>query len=137
MSRSFVRIRRACLAVGAIALLTGSAWAGFKSRWPVRIDTTTSTATGSLASARSSRNSIEMIGCEVRAWVYNGGQYMASCRAQDDTGASAACWSSNPVIVNALSSLNGDGILQFTWDSAGECVDLAVTNISWADAKVP
>lgn len=137
MNHSRNWLSRIGLSIGAIAVLATPASAGYKSKWPVSISLGSSTVTGSLATARAARGSLDMIGCEVRAQVINGGQYTVSCRATDSAGSSVACWSTNPIFVNALAGMNGDAILQFTWDASGQCADLSVTNISWADVKTP
>jgi hypothetical protein len=137
MNQSRKWLSRIVLSAGAVAVLSTPASAGYKSKWPVSINFGTSTVTGSLATARAAKGNSDMIGCEVRAQVINGGQYAVSCRATDSAGASVACWSTNPIFVSVLGGMNGDAILQFTWDSSGQCADLSVTNISWADVKVP
>ena len=137
MSRSLVPLRRAAVFAGLALLICGPARGGYKDKWPLTINLGTSTVQGSLASVRGSPDAKALLGCEVSGLAGAYGGFAVSCWAYDAAGVFAGCWSNDPVMAGALSSLNGDSLLRFSFDAQGKCTYLTATNLSWAEPKVP
>ncbi|NMO23325.1 hypothetical protein HPC49_50480 [Pyxidicoccus fallax] len=118
------------LKVGAVgALLAGTAaWAGYTATYYVTVNTTTRTAFGSLANARASADTQQLISCSVHA--FNSGSSGVTCEAQDANGVNAYCTSSAAAMVNAVASISGDAYLLFKYDTNGTCTYLYVSNAS-------
>jgi hypothetical protein len=137
MNQPHLRTRYAFLVVGVAGLLAGPAWAGAKSRWPLKIDLASSTVQGSLATVRASRDTTSLLACEVNGISGAYGGNSVNCWAQDAAGVFASCTSNDPVMITAMSSLNNDSLIRFSWDAAGKCTYLTITNVSWGEPKVP
>ena len=132
------RIGLRLLTIGLMAGLTGFAWAGAKSKWPLTINLANGTATGSMATVRASKSATEQLGCAVRAMAINAGDTIVSCWAVDAAGVNVACSAmNNSVMVSAVAAINPDSIISFAWDKKGTCVDIEIMNVSWAEPKVP
>ncbi|KFA90647.1 hypothetical protein [Archangium violaceum] len=121
----------------ATALLGMTAWAGLKYTRTVSVtlgSNGSGSASGSLADARNSPDSVQYIGCET--YVY-GGSPEVLCWAQASNGVFGSCYSSNPAIVAALQSIKGDSELGFNWNSSSECTFVSVANHSYLAPKNP
>ncbi|MCY1019253.1 hypothetical protein [Pyxidicoccus sp. MSG2] len=118
------------MTVGLVGtLLAGTAaWAGVKTVYNVGINTSTRVAYGSMGTARGSADANQYIGCAVLG--FSSGSSSVTCLAQDASGVSAYCTSSNPAIVTAATSQSGDAYLYFTYDASGACTYLYVSNLS-------
>ena len=133
--------RTARTAVTTMALLvvvstvSNDTWAGFQYTHLVTIDTTAQAAAGSIADARSSADNVQYIGCEV--YASNPGGSTMYCSAKDSTGGYVNCTSSDPDLVNAARSVNGDSDILFFWDSNAACTSLYVQNYSVYSPKQP
>ncbi len=113
--------------VGAL-LASAAAWAGYTSTYYVNINAATRTVSGSLANARSSADTNQLISCSVRG--YNTGSSSVFCEAQDANGVNVYCMSSSPALVSAATGISGDSYILFKYDNSGTCTYLYVSNAS-------
>jgi hypothetical protein len=116
------------LALAGVSLLASTTWAGQKKAEVVIINAAARYAQGSLATARSSVDVIQSIGCTIRE---NG---IVTCSARNGANtASLNCTANDPGYRAAVQSLNGDSKIYFSADAAGSCTSLIVENSSvWA-----
>jgi hypothetical protein len=113
-----------------VALLTTSAWAGSKSWDQVSISGTF--AAGSVGYARNSSDSKQYIGCDLYATQ---GGLLGECFAMDSAGKSIWCYSYDKNIVQAIGSVNGDSLVQFSVNSDTTCSYVYIRNISFYAPK--
>jgi hypothetical protein len=116
-------------AVLGLALVSNSipAWAGLVGLTEVGIGYYGSTpfaAAGSMAGARYSADSVQLIGCG----VYGSGQFV-HCNAKDQTGRSVSCMSSDPRLMDAVKAITDSSLIYFEFQG-GICTTLNVTNES-------
>lgn len=116
------------LALAGFSLLASTTWAGQKKAEPVIINTNSRYAQGSLASARSSADVVQSIGCTIRE------SGVVTCSARNGANTAALnCTANDPGYRAAVQSLNGDSRIYFSADAAGSCTSLIVENSSvWA-----
>ncbi|MFP2906391.1 hypothetical protein ACLESD_15270 [Pyxidicoccus sp. 3LFB2] len=111
------------------ALLAGTAaWAGLKSTHYVTINTSAREAFGSYADARGSGDRTQAIGCSIHG--FSRGSSTVICQAQDASGFSVYCLSSDPALVTAATSQSDAAYIRFTYDDNGACTYLYVGNSS-------
>ncbi|MFY0572752.1 hypothetical protein ACN28E_54225 [Archangium lansingense] len=124
--------------VAVTALLGMTAWAGYKNSHTVSVTIGSNgsggAASGSLASARNSSDTVQYIGCETHA--YGGGSEIM-CFARASNGTFGSCYSSNPVIVAIVQSIKGDSEIEIQWNSGSECTFVSVGNHSHLAPKNP
>lgn len=127
----------ALLAVGAAA---GAALAGTKTTANVTIDTGLRVASGSMGSARANAaDAGQYIGCWT-AYTASTNVLAGGCKAKQ--GATAVSCTFPNVIAGPSSFamgvhvMNPDSHLKFTWNAAGECTLLKVSNYSYNKTKV-
>lgn len=97
------------------------------------VSITTTSASGSLGSARASADMLQYIGC----YVYGNEAYnfrSVTCYARNEKGVTATCYTDNPAIVDVASSLNGDSYLRFVF-SGSRCITIRVDNMSYEAPK--
>jgi len=103
-------------------LLGKEATAGLKGSFPVHAGPTE--ASGSMGSARNSTNSVEYIECDVQNYPASGG--IVYCSAKNASGTTAACVSTDDVLVAAARGLSSDAWLLFQINSSGDCTLIEV-----------
>jgi hypothetical protein len=74
---------------------------------------------GSMGGARNSSDNNQDLGCNVTATSV-GAPYVY-CLGRDVSGNLGNCSSSAASMVQAVSALNSDSYLHFTWDASGQC----------------
>jgi hypothetical protein len=91
-------------------------------------------AWGNLADARNSSDSVQMMFCSLTSTT---GAPQVWCYAVNKASVVGMCVSSNWNHISVLYSMTGDAIVQFHWDSAGNCNYLAVEHSSYTSPKLP
>jgi hypothetical protein len=118
------------LGLVAVASLVGvKAFAGYRWGSPVIIDTTNRSAQGTMGTVRASSDSVQSIGCAVRASAGNPNATV-NCYATDAAGNSVQCFASDPIFAQAASAMTDDSHLVFKWNGSGTCTYLSVENYS-------
>jgi hypothetical protein len=117
----------------AAALVLVPAHAGYRAGAPVFIGSFS--ATGTVATVRSSADNVAEIGCGASG--YAGGSYSASCWAWPATGSPKFCYTSSPTLANVALSVAGDSDVWFSWDASGNCTQVYVRNSSAYAPKAP
>ncbi|WP_309891513.1 hypothetical protein [Archangium sp.] len=116
-------------------LVGTTALAGYKYVAEVTVDLVNRKASGSLADARASADTLQYIGC--RTDTSASANVSIYCAAQDAKGVKAQCYSSAQNFVQMMSSLRSDSILIFTWDANNTCTSMNVENWSSNSPKQP
>jgi hypothetical protein len=93
------------------------------------------TAYGTLGGTRNSANLVERISCFVSR-IENGSTRTTSitCAARDLTR-SVTCTSSSETVALGLNGAMNDGLIEFTWDSAGKCTNILAYESSSLERK--
>ncbi|MBN9688491.1 MULTISPECIES: hypothetical protein [unclassified Corallococcus] len=115
-----------CVAMG----LSTASFAGEKFSYPVAVDTTNQTFSGSMGTARNSTDTLQILSC-----FYS--TSFVSCFAQDDSGVSASCLSTDAELVATVRALGSDSYLQVNYDNAGTCTSIIVGAGSYFEPKQP
>lgn len=113
-----------------LALLANSVptWAGQKISTEVRVSNTA--ASGSMTSARYSKDDLQKIGCSGGVNPIFEGSF-ASCFATDKVEHTLACVTTNPNMVQAVSAITDSSFLGFTTaNGSGQCLSIDVNNLS-------
>ncbi len=113
----------------ALLAQTAPTWAGAKiplNAYEVFVNT--NYAQGSMIAARYSADTKQYIGC----WSAGNPDYAnAGCYAVDRAGATVSCWTENPKLVAAVSSITDSSLLTFTTlYGSSECSDIQVDSSS-------
>jgi hypothetical protein len=129
------KTRSALLGLALVSVLAGTvAYAGFKTHWPVYIDSTWHNAYGTLGSTRNTADLDSYITCTV--YTYKSGPTVYTYCVAQSAGAYGSCWSSQPHIAQVATSVSGDSFISFYWDAAtNECTYLEVANSSSYEPK--
>ncbi|HEY5928054.1 MAG TPA: hypothetical protein VIV11_40485 [Kofleriaceae bacterium] len=85
---------------------------------------------GSLGGARNSGDTTQYIGCYVYGNEASNFKSMY-CSARDVSGTHLNCYSDAPAVVDIAGRLNSDSFLQFTVNTAGDCMSIRVDNYSY------
>lgn len=93
--------------------------AGAVVSFPVQIDFEAMFAAGNMATARLSDNDIEVIGCGSRS--DSSGFVWGFCQARDSSDAFVQCFTTDPVLVDAIRAHADFSFILFAWNEAGEC----------------
>jgi hypothetical protein len=117
----------------AVGLAAAWAHAGYKVVSDVVVSTDGSYAYGAMGSARASNGNFQRIGCSTYATT---GSTTVICSARNAVGTSVQCRSSNSRHVAAVQSCNGDSFVDFSWDAAGNCIEIAILNQSYYTPKM-
>jgi hypothetical protein len=116
----------ACLALVALTLTATIAHAGAKRAYPVAITKNadgSGTASGSVASARSSADANQEVYCSL-------GTNTGACVLKDATGKSLACSTADSAMVEIIRHFGSDSFLQISVNTAGTCTSVRVSNMS-------
>lgn len=111
----------ACFAIAANSV----AYAGAVN--PSIVVVNTGQAYGTLAAARSSSDTLEYIGCQTVATTTG---LQLSCSAQNSSGVSTYCNSTNQYMVNMAMGISQASYVSFQWDSSHNCTSVVVSNSS-------
>jgi hypothetical protein len=80
-------------------------------------------ATGDMATARYSKNTVEFLGCGVRH-IYTVDGTAGSfgfCEARTADSVTGVCFTEDPFLIEALASISDYSFVTFTWNAAGTC----------------
>jgi hypothetical protein len=128
MNRKFL-----LLTGGGVLLVASAAHAGFSH--PIKTVTISgNAASGILRDVRFSANSVESIGCDLQAGA-DGNPIWAICMAKNAAGVQRSCQlpeidARDNAIATALAGLNAASHLAFSWNAAGVCTTVTVSNNS-------
>jgi hypothetical protein len=120
-----------------IAATSFAAYAGAKYNWPVFINKNadgSGNAGGTLGATRNSGDSGRTLGCYYD--TYASGWKSAYCYA-NDTRQFATCGTTDSVLLDTISKLQGDAYLWFEFDSQGQCTGVEIGSQSFAPPKAP
>lgn len=110
-------------------ILGGStAWAGAHWGTEVTIDLANRRAEGTMANVRASNDSVQTIGCVVRATAGSPSQVV--CYATDSSGRSVQCNTQEAGFVQAAGGMTSNSNLIFKWSASGACTYLSIENYS-------
>ena len=80
-------------------------------------------ATGEMAAARYSKNTVEFLGCGVRnIYTVDGSAVrFGFCQAMTADSVNGICSTEDPFLIEALASISDYSFITFTWNAAGFC----------------
>jgi hypothetical protein len=113
-----------------VTLAATTLFAGAKYSYDVTVDTSNRYAQGSVGSARASNDSYQLIGCYSLAYTDS---VSGICAAADRWGTYAMCTvpaSAASYMIPAITSVGPQSYVSFSWDSAGFCTVVLVSNYS-------
>lgn len=121
-------------AAAAAATYVCTATAGLKSSFPVTINTSARTASGSAGSARNSADGNQYIYCTLIGTT----SITATCFAHDSTtNPAVSCSSTNANIVGAVKAVASDSLISLAWDTQNHCTQVQVVSGSYLEPKQP
>jgi hypothetical protein len=126
------------LTVTATLLASLAAYAGIKGDVPVSVikhSDGTAFMSGSLGSTRNSSSPRAQMGCYVSAFAGSTTR-IATCFGDDGTSV-LSCSTADPAMVDTISSMSGDSLLDIEIDANGTCTVFTVQNESWIAPKLP
>ena len=106
------------------ALYAAQGMAGATNEAPVIVDLDQQSAQGAQTSARFADNEIALIGCgaTVSSDGINPAFKFGFCQATDADGVEVTCFTQDPELVDAISSIANYGFISFDWNENDECV---------------
>jgi hypothetical protein len=115
--------------IGVLALGASLAMAGLVIESPVQVTLNpngSGSASGSMSSARFSKNVVEYIGCGIRRFDDGlGGVFtFGFCQASTATEVLGFCESENPTLLASIGDQDDFSFIAFSWDATGECVSI-------------
>ena len=115
--------------IGVLALGASVAMAGLINESPVLVTLNPSgsgSASGSMSSARFSKNDVEYIGCGIRRFDdgLGGVVTFGFCQASTATEVLGFCESENPTLLASIGDQDDFSFITFAWDATGECVSI-------------
>jgi hypothetical protein len=115
----------------AIALLAaaGTAMAGFGyGSYDNVVNVAGRAAAGGVTLSRRTADSVQYISCGLAKSV--GNAESGNCYARDKNYASGFCTTQDPQMLDTLRSINASSYIFFSWNDAGVCQFITVTNSS-------
>ncbi len=124
---------RYLLSIAALTLLAGVASAGLVQPAAVMIDLDNMAAQGDQATARISKNDVELIGCGIRVFDDGmGGTFsFGFCQATDSEGVEAFCSTQNANLLDAMDATSAYAFVTFGWNEFGECTRIGFSTQSF------
>jgi hypothetical protein len=134
MNRKVISRKALVLVFSALAIAgaSGSVLAGQKSENTVTV--TSTTASGSLGTARSSADTNQMIQCTVKGFST---QAAVSCAARDAAGNYFSCTAYSTTLATAAAGIGPNSRLYIVANSSGACTQIDSTNGSYYKPVVP
>jgi hypothetical protein len=123
------------LAFAGVVLAAGTSYAGTKTSATVTVSTASRYAYGSMASARSSSDANQYIGCVTQG--HAGGAILAVCSARNSAGVAASCSSTSSAVIQSVTNQTDHSWIRFEWDANGVCTFVTVNNSSQYAPLVP
>jgi hypothetical protein len=126
----------ALCAIGvALVGISSLSIAGQRLVYPVSINDTYSFAVGTVSDARGSADNAQYIHCYNNAGAGWSGP-SGGCTAANAAGVTRTCYTSSPVLVDAIRSISSETYIYFTWAADGSCSYLFIENGSrWKPAS--
>ena len=117
------------ISIGVLALGSSVAMAGLVQEFPVTVTLnpdTSGSASGSMGTARFSKNNVEVIGCGIRRFDDGvGGVFtFGFCQAITATGVLGFCESENPALLASIGDQDDYSFIAFSWDASGACTGI-------------
>ena len=124
---------RIAIAGAGLAMLSTAAFGGLVQPAIVDVDLTSMFAGGDMVTARYSDNATEFIGCGIRKISDGmGGTFdFGFCQAEDREGDRIICNSTDPAVLDAISSSGDFGYVTFSWDATDTCTRIGFSNQSF------
>jgi hypothetical protein len=90
-------------------------------------------ARGDMATARSSANDVEYIGCGVRKFVDGAGVVTAYgfCQASDAAGVTGFCSTENLELLDVIENVADYSFVTFSWDTKAQCRQIGISTQSF------
>ena len=127
---------RYLLSTAALTLMAGVASAGLVQPAPVTVDLINMIALGDQATARTSKNDVEFIGCGIR--VFDDGVNPFSfgfCQAGDSEEVQITCFTQNANLLDTLKTGSDFSFVTFSWQDGGfggtECTRIGFSTQSF------
>ena len=116
-----------------LAFMSSAAFGGLVQPFPVDVDLTGMIASGDMVTARYSDNATEFIGCGIRKISDGAGGVFefGFCQAEDRAGNRIICNSTDPAVLDAISSSGDFGFVTFSWDAMDQCTRIGFSNQSF------
>jgi len=122
------RLGLCALGFAGALLSSTAAFAGWRSSQEVVIWDVLSFANGDVSYASNTADTGQRIECESKG----GSGY---CLAEDQTGLTRQCSTSDSDLLAVIRSLKNDSYLSFSWDTNGHCTNIRVDNSSYTVPK--
>jgi hypothetical protein len=122
--------------IGVLALISSIAMAGRVQPAPVTVTVNTDgsgQAHGDMATARSSANDVEYIGCGVRRHDNGAGGASAYgfCQAGDAAGVTGFCSTDNAELLDVIENVADYSFITFSWNNKGQCRMIGISTQSF------
>jgi hypothetical protein len=123
------------------ALFAMTASAGTRGGEEVFVNTTNRWAYGSMTGAYNSADTNQIIYCKMR-YSFTGSGFMVQCAARNASGTWASCTNSvmsdyvETRVQSMIASINENSIIEFGWDTMGQCTYIDVRHSSHPAKKV-
>ena len=119
-----------------LVLVASTSFAGRFTEVPVVIDFALGFAEGNQLTAKTSKNDVEYIGCGVRNFDdgFNSFRF-GFCQASDAAGNAVFCDTTNPSLLDDMSSISDYAYITFNWREVApdvfECTRVGSSTQSW------
>ena len=98
-------------------VVSGKALAGYKQPAPLSLSKTYGGVSGGLGDIRASGDTVAYLECDVVGGP-SAGPAFAECYGQDSSANFFDCWSSDPGVMAAAQSVNGDSWVEIQWNTS-------------------
>ena len=118
-----MRIKTKLAIAAAAAFASTAAFAGLQQPFPVDVDLAGQFAAGDMGAAQSAKDSTTFIGCGIRKVSTGVDTAFVNgfCQAADADGEQFTCFTTNPELLDAISSISDFSFITFAWNVDGEC----------------
>jgi hypothetical protein len=115
--------------VGMLALGSSVAMAGLVNTAPVTVTLNpdgSGSASGSMTTARFSKNEVEYIGCGVRRFDNGAGGVLVFgfCQAADAANVQGFCETEKPGLIASIGDQDDYSFISFSWNADGDCTGI-------------
>ena len=131
-----MRKTRYLLSTTLLVLVATTSFAGRFNEVPVTIDFDFGFADGNQLTAKTSKNDVEYIGCGVRNFNDGFSSFrFGFCQASDAAGNAVFCDTTNPSLLDDISSISDYAYITFNWREVApgvlECTRVGSSTQSW------
>lgn len=126
-------MRRKIMFAASLALVSITAFAGYRQPVPVEVDLDNQFALGDMLTAATDKSDLASIGCGTRSVPDGvGGIYtFGFCQAQDATGVYCDCFTENADLIQAIRGISDYSFISFGWDVDGNCTRIGISTQSF------